>query len=239
MSDSRSPDTRPAHGWRAWRMEELDRASTTRDNGAEQQRQRDFQHQAELTALRRKVREQARQEGYQAGFAEGREAGHAEGLAEGLREGAEHSERQRRELLAPLASLAGEFQTALATLDNDLADELVDLALATGRQLAGEALKARPHQILAVIRQLLREEPLLSEAPRLWLHPQDLQLVEQEMATELQAVGWTLRADDQLQRGGCRVTSATGELDASGESRWQAVLDRLRRRPRRAPGAKP
>lgn len=199
----------------------------------ERERQHAFQRQSELAKLRQQVREEARREGYQAGLIEGREVGHAEGLEQGRQAGAEESARRSQALLAPLVGLAGQFQAALTTLESELADELVDLALATGRQLAGEALKARPHQILAVIRQLLREEALLNGQPRLWLHPRDLALVEeQELAEELHAAGWTLGADDQLQRGGCRVTSITGELDASGESRWQAVLERQRKRPR-------
>lgn len=242
MSDSRSTPPPGASRWRPWRMEELggtpaqapaEHTATAREH----ERERAFQHQSELAALRQLVREQAHQEGYQAGFAEGRDAGHAEGLAQGRQAGAEESARQRQALLAPLAGLAERFQAALAGLDDDIADHLVALALATGRQLAGEAFKARPHQILAVIRRLLREEPLLSGAPRLWLHPEDLALVEQALAGELHAAGWSLHPDDQLQRGGCRVSSANGELDASVESRWQAVLARLRQRPRASASA--
>lgn len=243
MSDSRSTPPPAASRWRPWRMEELGGAPAPAPaehtaTARERERERAFQHQSELAALRQQVREQARQEGYQAGFTEGRDAGHAEGLAQGRQAGDEESARQRQALLAPLAGLAERFQAALTGLDDDIADHLVALALATGRQLAGEAFKARPHHILAVIRRLLREEPLLSGAPRLWLHPEDLALVEQALAGELHAAGWSLHPDDQLQRGGCRVSSANGELDASVEGRWQAVLARLRRRPRASGGSK-
>ena len=50
------------------------------------------------------------------------------------------------------------------------------------------------------------------------------------LGKELKAAGWALQPDDQVSRGGCRVTSATGELDATWESRWQAVRQQVRGR---------
>ncbi|EWH03499.1 flagellar assembly protein FliH [Halomonas sp. BC04] len=115
-------------------------------------------------------------------------------------------------------------------LDEEVANEMVELALATGRQLAGEALKARPRQVLELVRALLHTDPPLTGQQRLWLHPLDHKLVEQHLGQELEAAGWKLQPDDQLSRGGCRVTSASGELDATWETRWQAVKAQVRRR---------
>ncbi|WP_275429677.1 FliH/SctL family protein, partial [Serratia marcescens] len=54
------------------------------------------------------------------------------------------------------------------------------------------------------------------------------------------SAGWTLRADGALSRGGCRVSGPEGELDATRESRWQALLARTRRHSRsNAPPAEP
>ncbi|MBL7251708.1 flagellar assembly protein FliH [Alloalcanivorax sp. C16-2] len=220
-------------GWRPWRMGELDdrhRAGAVMDDD----RDATFDHQSELRALRDKVREQARQEGYRAGFEEGHREGHAQGLQEGRRQGEEETDRQRAETLAPLAELARGFGDALASLDEGVAEELVELALTTGRQLAGDALRERPEQVLAVVRELIHDEPSLNGKTRLWLHPDDLTLVERELGAELAAAGWKLHPDDQLGRGGCRVTSPSGELDATWESRWAAVSGRVRRR--RRPG---
>lgn len=47
--------------------------------------------------------------------------------------------------------------------------------------------------------------------------------MKNSLGGELQAAGWQLRADDSLARGGCRVRSASGEMDASLESRWKRV----------------
>ncbi|MCH4562957.1 MULTISPECIES: flagellar assembly protein FliH [Halomonas] len=222
--------------WRRWEMDELvgRREEAARDDGPSPsetaRRKAAFQRQAELRALREQVSREAREQGHREGFT----AGHAEGLAQGLAEGREQAraefEREVRETLAPLLSLAEQFGEALARLDEAVAGELVELALATGRQLAGEALKARPRQVLETVRALLHSEPAMTGKPRLWLHPLDHRLVEEHLGHELEAAGWTLQPDDQLRRGGCRVTSASGELDATWESRWQAVKGQVRRR---------
>lgn len=239
MSETDAPNRDEGRSpWRRWQMGELQapprQAPGEPENVEETQQsaaRRDaLRRQAELEALRERVRREALEEG----LAAGREQGHAEGLAQGLEEGRQQAkdelEARLAETLTPLAELAGAFGEALETLDERVAEDLVDLALATGHQLAGEALKSRPRQVLELVRALLHTEPPLVGQQRLWLHPLDHKLVKTHLGEELSAAGWTLQPDDQLSRGGCRVTSANGELDATWESRWQAVKAQVRHR---------
>ncbi|WP_089714155.1 flagellar assembly protein FliH [Halomonas daqiaonensis] len=236
MAESQTP-------WRRWKMGELqtprraapseswrDKESAGKETKQDDAQRDAMKRQAELQALREKVKREAHEEG----LAAGREEGHAEGLAKGLEEGHQQAkdemEARLAEELEPLASLATAFGAALEELDETVAADLVDLALATGHQLAGEALKTRPRQVLELVRALLHTEPPLIGQQRLWLHPLDHKLVEKHLGEELSAAGWSLQPDDQLSRGGCRVTSANGELDATWESRWQAVKDQVRQR---------
>ncbi|MGI9575848.1 flagellar assembly protein FliH [Alloalcanivorax xenomutans] len=232
MSDSTAPKT----SWQRWRMGDLERPRAERpgDRAAQPQRPADknFDARAELNALRRQVRDQAYQEGHQAGFEAGQEQGYSQGLEQGRRDGEQQAREQAAASLAPLAELAAQFQNAVQTLDRQIADDLVDLALAVGKQLAGEALAAKPEQVLALVRELLHQEPQLGAHPRLWLHPDDLALVEEHLAVELTAAGWQARVDPDLQRGGCRVTGDAGERDASRACRWDMLLAKLRRQPR-------
>lgn len=209
-----------AFTWRPWRMGEL--------NGDGERPRRIAERRAELRAQMEEAREQARREGWQAGFDAGREEGLARGLEEGRSAAAEESDRQRRELLQPLAGLARNFSDALARLDEEVAVDLTELALAVGRQLAGDSLEARPQQVVELVRTLLREEPTFNGGSRLWLHPEDLPLVEAELERELAASGWQSRPDPRLSRGGCRVTGPSGELDASREILWQQLAARVR-----------
>lgn len=243
MSERRPSQSLPGHEgevpWQRWEMGELpspQRGAASAGPSPEEtaRRKAAFQRQAELRALREKAMAEAREEGHRAGYASGHDEGLKAGLAEGIEEGRaqarEELERQLQDTLSPLLPLAETFASALHELDEVIAEELVELALTTGRQLAGEALKARPRQVLEIVRGLLHTEPAMSGRPRLWLHPRDHALVEEHLGHELEAAGWALQPDDQVTRGGCRVTSASGELDATWESRWAAVKRQVRRR---------
>ncbi|MFP4137056.1 MAG: flagellar assembly protein FliH [Halomonas sp.] len=240
MSDASRFDPAGGQGpWRRWEMGELrsPRAAARHaevasvDSGAETERRELSRRQAELQALRERAMQEGREAGYREGHEKGLAEGREQGLEEGRRQAQEELEARKREVLAPLGELARQFSEALDTLDDTVAEDMVDLALETGRQLAGEALKSRPRQVLELVRALLHTEPPLVGQQRLWLHPLDHKLVEKHLGEELAAAGWTLQPDDQLSRGGCRVTSASGELDATWETRWQAVKAQVRRRP--------
>ncbi|WP_104201975.1 flagellar assembly protein FliH [Billgrantia saliphila] len=233
----RAPSSSERHApWQRWQMGELQREVRSeatpreRDPAQEARRREQFQRQAELKALREKIMREAREEGYQAGFEAGRTEGHAQGLEEGRQEAQRELQQLTREMVAPIKPLAEQFSEALAGIDEDIASDLVELALSTGYQLAGDALKARPRQVLELIRALLHTEPPLIGQQRLWLNPLDHRLVEEHLGSELAAAGWKLQPDDQLTRGGCRVTSANGELDATWETRWEAIKSQVRRR---------
>ncbi|MCG7598645.1 flagellar assembly protein FliH [Halomonas sp. McH1-25] len=220
--------------WRRWEMDELgtpERDLRQRERSRQEAiRQQLFKRNAELEALREKARQEAYDDAYKKGFEEGRQAGYEKGLEEGRTAGEQELQRQTQQALAPLLPLAEGYREALDTLDDEVAERLVDLALTTGRQLAREALEARPEVILDIVRELLHAEPSLSGRPRLWLHPADLTLVKAHLGAEFDAAGWQLQPDDTISRGGCRATSASGELDASLESRWERITRQVRRR---------
>ncbi|SDL73412.1 flagellar assembly protein FliH [Franzmannia pantelleriensis] len=241
MSDAwRDLDDRD-DAWRRWQMDEL--GQPQRDQQERERKRREairqqaFQRNAEIEALREKVREEARQEGFAAGQAEGYQAGYEQGLAEGREAGETELKHQTKKTLAPLAPLAQHFSDALTQLDHEIADDLVELALTTGRQLAGDALDAHPEQILDIVRELLHADPTLSGHPRLWLHPADLSLVKAHLGDEFSAAGWRLQPDDTISRGGCRVTSPSGELDATWERRWATITAMIRQR-KQSPSAR-
>ncbi|MBK5939779.1 flagellar assembly protein FliH [Halochromatium roseum] len=183
-----------------------------------------------LDAERKQVQEAARQEGHAAGFKAGQTEGYAKGLEEGRKAARKELQQQITATLKPVRNLALQFSDALARLNDEMAKDLVELALTTGRHLAGEALDAKPTQVVDLVRGLLHSEPAMHGKPRLWLHPRDHDLVNEYLGQELAAAGWVLQPDDQVSRGGCRVTSGTGELDATWESRWHTVRQQVRSR---------
>ncbi|WP_211468047.1 flagellar assembly protein FliH [Collimonas silvisoli] len=168
-----------------------------------------------------------RQQAQQAGASEGRQQGYAEGWQEGYSAGLESARNEADSLRA--LSLA--MPDALRLAEKALADDLLTLALDIARQVVRQALTVEPQLILAAVRELLQTEPALSGTPRLLLHADDMALVQQYLAEDLQAAGWLLRSDPAITRGGCRVQASSGELDATMETRWQRVAAALGRNP--------
>lgn len=243
MSNSSSEFDRHS-SWQRWQMDELPASNQGSDQAtsgptahqrkvlaaqkaAEQAHQRE---QQERQALYERLRQEAEEAGYQAGFQQGMEEGTAKGLEDGRLQAQDELQEQSRLAIAPLNTLAKQFSEALECIDDTVAHDLVELALATGKQLAGKALQETPEQILNIVRELLHTEPPLVGQQRLWLNPDDHSLIETHLGTELSAAGWKLQPDDQLARGGCRITSAQGELDATFESRWHAIQSQARKR---------
>jgi flagellar assembly protein FliH len=90
-----------------------------------------------------------------------------------------------------------------------------------------------PEVVLPVIREAIASIPQGSLHPRLMLHPQDAALVRSVLdANQITPAPWRIVEDARLERGGCRVETATSELDASVESRWKAVVASLGREER-------
>ncbi|MDR5898738.1 flagellar assembly protein FliH [Halomonas vilamensis] len=247
MSDFQSAEFDRHGHWRRWQMDELSQPTQRKSQSgepaspatehkrkvaaakkaAEAARKREEQ---ERQTLYDKVRRQAEEEGYQAGFERGQKEGRTRGLEEGRKQANKELEKQIKQTITPLTTLTQEFNEALALLDDTVAHDLVDLALATGKKLASDALDVSPEHILNTVRQLLHTEPPLVGQQRLWLNPDDHAIVEQHLGDELRAANWKLQPDDQLARGGCRVTSAQGELDATFESRWRSIQSQTRQR---------
>jgi flagellar assembly protein FliH len=169
----------------------------------------------ELAQLRLQALQAGEAEGFRQGYAQGRTQGRADAMAE--------VQAEARQLRA----LAQTLPDALRGAENEIAQNLLALALDIARQVLGQALALDSGAILPVVRELLQAEPALSGAPQLVLHPDDAALVQQHLAEDLQAAGWRIRSDAACQRGGCRVLAASGEQDASIPGRWERVTAAL------------
>jgi flagellar assembly protein FliH len=232
-----SPALGPKHpkpvlsAWQRWEMDTLKEpaapASTARPLVAlnEVPPSPALIHAAELAQLRREARTagdaEGRREGHVKGHAEGFAEGRAEGLAAGLAAASAHAEQLR--------ALATSLPEAMRRAESELADALLTLALDVARQVVHRTLRTEPEWVLPLVQDLLHAEPALQGEPRLLLHPDDVALVKNSLGNELQGAGWQVRADETMTRGGCRVQSASGEVDASLEMRWKSVTAALQR----------
>lgn len=247
MSDLRSNKNaagqaaRSSRQWQRWQMGELPAEPVSaRKKPAGGHEGLPLSEEQQRDKLRAEAREAGLEEGRKAGFEqglkEGREQGHAEGHEAGLAEGRAQAETEletrTRETLQPMHALMQGLEEAREWMDDEIANSMVELALNVGQQLARQALDNKPEVVLDIVRDLLHSEPALTGKPRLWLHPDDLHMVEEKLGNEISAAGWQLQPDDALQRGGCRLISRSGEIDASWEERVASVCRQVRK-PRR------
>jgi flagellar assembly protein FliH len=59
------------------------------------------------------------------------------------------------------------------------------------------------------------------------LHPEDALIVKSGIGHELDKSGWRIVEDETIARGGCRVDTASNQIDAQIAARWQRLTHAL------------
>jgi flagellar assembly protein FliH len=152
------------------------------------------------------INQQAYRQGYDAGFAQGS----ARAADEAVR----------------LAQLVDTIRQETTGLEQRIAEDLVRLALTLARTLVRESLKVHPELVEAIVRESVAEVPPFSQGTRVRLNPDDAALLGAHLSQELGA-GWNVVEDPNILRGGCRIETPTGEIDATLETRWQKLTAAL------------
>lgn len=157
------------------------------------------------------IQNQAREEGYQTGL--------QQGYAEGAQRAAMESQR--------LADLVSAMQQALQAVDDEIAQDLLDLALELSQQMVHQVLKVKPELLLDVIRDAIASLPHFNPGAHIVLHPEDAAIVRERMGEQLAHSGWKIFEDAQMTRGGARVETAHSQIDATLQTRWQRITANL------------
>jgi len=173
------------------------------------------------------MREAARQEGFAQGLEEGRAQGHHEGRAQGYAEGAEAGQREAAAELAQFRQVAASFGDAIAQADETIARDVLELALRLARGMVRTGFDVRPELILSVVRDAIDQLPVLQQPAVLTLNPLDAELVRHGMAEELSKGGWRIVENGSIARGGCKVETATNQIDAQAAARWNRLTHAL------------
>lgn len=160
-------------------------------------------------------REQARREGYAQGLEEGRAAGLEQGRTEAIREATR------------LRQMAEAFRNEVARADESVANDMLDLALDLAKAMLKTALKVHPELVLPIVGEAIRYLPSVQQPALLVLNPLDVPIVVEHMKDELDKAGWRIAEDPQVERGGCRVETASNQVDANAPIRWQRIADAL------------
>lgn len=163
------------------------------------------------------------EQGRAEGFEQGKAAGYEEGLAQGVAEGRAQAEAERAQLL----QIAQVFGSEVANASERISSDVLELALDLSKAMLKQALIVRPELVIPVVGNAIRYLPTLQQPALLFLHPDDVALVNEHMGDELTKAGWRVVEEAHMERGGCRVETASNQIDATTSSRWQRIAAAL------------
>jgi flagellar assembly protein FliH len=147
---------------------------------------------------------------------------HEEGYAAGLAEGREAARKQLDEQLVRLTALCTAAARPLVDFDDVTEQELARLATVMARRVVGRELRLDPSLIENAVREAAAALPSATRDLRVWVHPDDLSLLQELSASEPH---WRFGANAALSRGDCVLESARSRLDARLDTRLAAVID--------------
>ena len=151
-----------------------------------------------------------------AGFDEGFSAGQKAGQAVAAQLSAAESAR--------LATLLASARAGMVALGASVARDTVELAMAIAEQVVRRELTLQPDAIVAVVEEALTLMSQDMQDAQLHLHPMDAKLVQERIGEDLARNHWRIVSDERMSPGGCRVSAACGDIDATIETRWASVL---------------
>lgn len=148
---------------------------------------------------------------------EARASGYASGMA------AAASDRAR---LTALVATLGEHA---ARHEQQLCDEVLDLALVLARQLVGQALEVRRELVRPIVSAALKQLPQSTQRVELRLNPGDVPLVQPLIDANHAAARCEIVGDPMIAPGGCEIETEQCAVDATMPTRWRHLLANLGR----------
>lgn len=160
-------------------------------------------------------------QGFLRGYDDGLVAGRFEGFTAGEAAGAAEGRQAANQLL----SLAANLDRALTEIDQEIADEILALALEISRQMLRQAIAVKPEVVLAVINDALTHLPHHHAA--IYLNPDDAALVRKHAGDQLSHAGHHIHEDPRLRRNDVIIEANGAQVDATLETRWRRVVESL------------
>jgi flagellar assembly protein FliH len=150
----------------------------------------------------------------------------AKGYAQGERAGVEAGNRRGDAMVRRLGETLEELASLRQTLLQQSERQLVQLALALARRIVRREIAADEELLMALARVALDK---LGEAgpAAIRLHPDDFARAAPRGAERWAAAHVTVVADPAVSRGGCRVESPFGFVDASIDAQFQELARAL------------
>lgn len=160
-------------------------------------------------------------------FDEMRKKGYAKGMQEGFAVGMAEAKERAQEDQQRFVMLMSAFSDALEQSDEQIADDVLSLALDIAKAMVKVKLNVDPSAVLPVVMDAIHYLPHIQKPARILLHHDDIQLLREYMADEISSEHWQIHEDHNIERGGCIVETGTNQVDATNAVRWKRISEAL------------
>jgi flagellar assembly protein FliH len=150
-----------------------------------------------------------------------RQAGYQEGYRDGLVALDNFKRSLAQQNAAQFGALMQQFDEQLDALEFEMAQCIARVAASIAQQVVRDELRQQPERIARVAHEAIEAVGMSARHIVVQVNPQDHALIEQGAAEVIAARGARLVSDPTIERGGCRVLSDVGTIDARIEARWQ------------------
>ena len=156
-----------------------------------------------------------------------RQAGYHDGYRDGLAALESFKRSFAQQMAAQIGQMVRSMEAQVDQLDHAMSQALLHSAIGLARQVVRSELVTRPELVGQVARDAVAAITLAARHIEMAVHPDDLALVQDGLGDLAERRGVVLLADPTVQRGGCRLRSEVGSVDAGIETRWAQAVQRL------------
>jgi len=149
------------------------------------------------------------------------------GFARGLADGMASSQSVLNQRLACLDQALLFLSKPIDAVDGHVEQELAGLAIEIARQIIRREIKIDSGHVVAVVREAITSLPLSSEPMNLHLNPVDAACVKEALLLSESDNSCRIIEDPVISSGGCRISSATSQVDATIEKQIAAISARI------------
>jgi flagellar assembly protein FliH len=134
---------------------------------------------------------------------------------------AAHDDRQN------FLKLTTAFSEALEKSDEQIADDVLSLALDIAKSMLKAKLNIDPAAVLPVVIDAIHYLPYVQKPARIMVHHDDAQMLREYLANEISSQNWQILEDSSVERGGCLVETGANQIDATNSVRWKRISEAL------------
>ena len=168
------------------------------------------------------------EKGYQEGLEKGQDEGHQQGMEAGHAEGLAVGQTEIAEQVAVWQQLMESLHNPVASVQQDLQQELVSLSVGLARAVIRQEVKTNPEIIFQALTDGLKVLPIREKAYQIRMNPEDVQLIQAQFSEQdIERHNWILIDAPELGRGGCDITTDNNAVDVTVERRCRDVLDKF------------